>query len=146
MAVYVDRTSLEIDNEEDPSRICSIPCKIGHDGEANVDKYFYSTISKTDADMSSSFRGRGLNGKHLDLPDGYTGIVLKEDKKPFLEEEDRHFKVTHKFNKFTYWNWDCLPSSNDAMIKSMLWPTIAKAIHSPISTESSQHSSTNGSR
>lgn len=40
--------------------------------------------------MSASFRGRSLNGCVLNLPAGYTGYVMKEDKRPFTDEEVRN--------------------------------------------------------
>ena len=39
--------------------------------------------------LSTSFRGRGLKGCVLNLPAGYTGYVMKEEKRPFTEEEVR---------------------------------------------------------
>ena len=39
--------------------------------------------------LSASFRGRGLKGCVLNLPAGYTGYVMKEEKRPFTEEEVR---------------------------------------------------------
>ena len=40
--------------------------------------------------LSASFRGRGLRGCVLNLPVGYMGYVMKEDKRPFTEEEVRY--------------------------------------------------------
>ena len=39
--------------------------------------------------LSASFRGRSLRGCVLNLPVGYMGYVMKEDKRPFTEEEVR---------------------------------------------------------
>ena len=37
--------------------------------------------------LSASFRGRSLKGCVLNLPAGYTGYVMKEEKRPFTDEE-----------------------------------------------------------
>lgn len=39
--------------------------------------------------LTASFRGRGLQGCVLNLPAGYTGYVMKEEKRPFTDEEVR---------------------------------------------------------
>ncbi|XP_078001232.1 ribonuclease H2 subunit C-like [Glandiceps talaboti] len=138
-SIYIGRRSLINGEHTEPSHISSIPCKIEHDGEAKISEYFHTSTREQDQGMTSSLHGRGLNGKTIDLPEGYTGIILREDKKPFLEDEDRHFKVTHRFQQFTYWNWDKVPSVNDTLSKAMAWPAIASAIHSSVDETSSQN-------
>ncbi|XP_070576887.1 ribonuclease H2 subunit C-like isoform X2 [Ptychodera flava] len=113
MSIYIDRHSLDR-AASDSVRMSYIPCKIEHNGEAKVNEYFRNSI-------------RDLGQEK--------GLVIKEDKKPFLEDEDRHFKVVHRFQRFEYWNWDKEPSVNDKLNKVMVWPTIAAAIHSPVSTD-----------
>ncbi|XP_070576886.1 ribonuclease H2 subunit C-like isoform X1 [Ptychodera flava] len=138
MSIYIDRHSLDR-AASDSVRMSYIPCKIEHNGEAKVNEYFRNSIRDLGQEkgetMSASIRGRSLHGINVDVPEEFTGLVIKEDKKPFLEDEDRHFKVVHRFQRFEYWNWDKEPSVNDKLNKVMVWPTIAAAIHSPVSTD-----------
>ena len=46
--------------------------------------------------LSASFRGRSLKGCSLNLPVGYTGFVMKEEKRPFTEEEVNFHKLMHE--------------------------------------------------
>ncbi|CAM9634830.1 unnamed protein product, partial [Heterosigma akashiwo] len=71
-----------------------LPCKIHHDGPAEIDKYFlpgeespdekqhHQAISEDENAQQtahiSSFRGRRLKGTDISLPDGVVGVVWKE--------------------------------------------------------------------
>ncbi|CAH3153006.1 unnamed protein product [Porites evermanni] len=127
-----------ISNCPESSRIHLMACEIEHDGEAQVASYFDTSVREEEANsgvqnsvkaLSASFRGRGLRGCVLNLPVGYMGYVMKEEKRPFTEEEDRVMKATHKFSQFTYWNLETPPSNNDAVVKAMQWINIASALH-----------------
>lgn len=120
------------------SRVHLMACEIDHDGKAPVSSYFETSVREEGTNtgvqngekaLSASFRGRGLQGCVLNLPAGYTGYVMKEEKRPFTDEEDRVMKATHKFSRFTYWNLETPPSNNDAIIKAMQWINIAAALH-----------------
>ncbi|KAL9956770.1 hypothetical protein ACROYT_G038303 [Oculina patagonica] len=120
------------------SRVHLMACEIDHDGEAPVSSYFDTSVREEATNsgvqngekaLSASFRGRGLNGCVVNLPAGYTGYVMKEEKRPFTDEEDRMMKPTHKFSQLTYWNLETPPSNNDAVVKAMQWINIASALH-----------------
>ncbi|KAJ7371132.1 Ribonuclease H2 subunit C [Desmophyllum pertusum] len=120
------------------NRVHLMACEIEHDGEAPVSSYFDKTVREDGTSsgvqdgekaLSASFRGRDLKGCVVNLPAGYTGYVMKEDKRPFTDEEDREMKATHKFSQFTYWNLETPPSNNDAITKAMQWINIASALH-----------------
>lgn len=141
--------NLESDKSNCDSIECHLmPCKIEHKGSTILAKeYFWPTIRPLSKDgdeqqgrdprseylrkscdgnkvddpiLVASFRGRPLQGKRLDLPDGYEGSVVIDSKKP-----------ARKFNSFTYWNWDEIPSANDNIVKALQWIDIAEAIHAP---------------
>ena len=57
-----------------------------------------------------------------------TGVVLKENRKPFSEDEERQLKVTSRFQQYTQWNLDAAPSVNDKCVRAMQWLDIAKAV------------------
>lgn len=119
-------------------RVHLMACEVDHDGEASVSSYFDTSVREEgknsgvqngDTALSASFRGRSLKGSVINLPAGYTGYVMKEEKRPFTDEEDRVIKATHKFSQFTYWNLETPPSNNDAIVKAMQWINIASALH-----------------
>nr|CAG4641342.1 EOG090X0IC1 [Eulimnadia texana] len=113
-----------------------MPCKIHHDGPANVSTYFTPYISeKSPSDESSdkvlqaSFRGRLLLGQQIEIPENFTGYVLSESKKPLSEESDRKLHCSDTFQGFTYWNWDHEPTKNDAVQQVFEWLDVSQAIH-----------------
>lgn len=73
--------------------------------------------------LTASFRGRPLQGRKVKLPGNYKGFVIKKDSK--LKERSS----IGKFKEFTYWNWDEIPSNEDAVMKALQWIDISKAIH-----------------
>ncbi|XP_064622765.1 ribonuclease H2 subunit C-like [Lineus longissimus] len=120
-----------------------MPCEIEHDGEANVDDYLLPTV-KDDGNgyLTAAFRGRPLKGEKYILPEGYTGIMTHEPRRPFVEDEERTFKISHQFNEFMYWNLDIPPNADDKLRKAMAWIDVAKAIHRPVDEIGSQKSLT----
>ncbi|KAH7106122.1 ribonuclease H2, subunit C [Auriculariales sp. MPI-PUGE-AT-0066] len=86
-------TALEIKTRPSlpPTSLNLMPFHIGYDGPAPFSTYFHvaPAPAKVGADgqpenpprerVSSSFRGRGLEGVRVNLPEGYGGIVLQSD-------------------------------------------------------------------
>ncbi|XP_043253222.1 ribonuclease H2 subunit C [Colletes latitarsis] len=108
-----------------------MPCKIHGDESANVSSYFTPYIRKIDDEhYNSSFRGYPLQGKKITIPSGYKGITFLEHKKPEMENMERNLYSTGTFSYFTYWNYDKLPSKNDALAAAIDWIDIAEALHS----------------
>lgn len=66
----------------------------------------------------------------MELPEGYIGLVLHESVKPATDEDDRKFYVIHNFDSITYWNWDKVPSKNDALDQALTWIHIAETVRS----------------
>ncbi|KAG7464530.1 hypothetical protein MATL_G00166570 [Megalops atlanticus] len=106
-----------------------LPCEIEHDGPAEVTRYFTAALKDRKHEKSVSFRGRGLKGQEVSCPHGYTGLVLRENHKPTSDQEDRTVRVSSVFHRFTYWNLDTPPTSDDGVVMAMAWPEIAEAIH-----------------
>ncbi|XP_063958100.1 ribonuclease H2 subunit C-like [Lytechinus pictus] len=137
MALCVDGKSLENVGCAD---LRLMPCTIEGDGEANVSQFFTPAIRQNEESPGTtgqqvSFRGRLLRGQEIPIPEGYKGVILKEPSKPFTEDEDRTLKATHSFDKFTYWNLETAPSTNDTIQRALAWTNIASAIHSPVSSD-----------
>lgn len=72
---------------------------------------------------TASFRGRPLQGRKIKLPEDYKGCIVPKEAKMANNGS------SNEFNEFTYWNWDELPSDNDAVVKALQWINISKAIH-----------------
>lgn len=79
-------------------------------------------------DFDSSFRGYPLNGTIVKVPEGYKGITFYEENKPEDPKIKRDLVSTGGFTNFTYWNYDKLPSKNDAIISALNWIDIAEAV------------------
>ena len=110
-----------------------IPCKIKQTCDAKVDQYFEPTVNHKEGDkegdkevLTSSFRGRPLQGRKIHLDNNCFGVVLTQNKS--------HFKVEKQFKQFTYWNWDKTPSTNDLVPQSLQWLRVANAIHKPLTS------------
>ncbi|XP_034171008.1 ribonuclease H2 subunit C isoform X1 [Osmia lignaria lignaria] len=108
-----------------------MPCKIYGDESANVSSYFTPYIRNIDGEhYNASFRGHPLQGKKIVIPSGYKGLTFLEQKKSERENVERNLYSTGTFSCFTYWNYDKLPSKNDALAAAMDWIDIAEALHS----------------
>ncbi|KAL5008636.1 hypothetical protein ScPMuIL_014217 [Solemya velum] len=143
MATVLDVTSFD---RADENKCHLLPCKLKYNGDAKVSEYFESSIRRTtdngSEQLTSSLRGRPLNGEEISVPHAYTGVILKENRKPVIEDEERNLVVTGKFKVMTYWNLDKVPTADDHLRQAMGWIDIAKALHRPVQEESSQMSVT----
>ncbi|XP_066947229.1 ribonuclease H2 subunit C [Macrobrachium rosenbergii] len=120
-----------------------LPCSIEHNGDADVAKYFTKYVTEetvaNEGDeeeeeeeekvLHGVFRGYPLTGNVLPIPEGYTGVVLKETRPGLNSEEPRTLKAVCQFKKFTFWNWDRKPSRGDKYQQAMDWAEIADLIH-----------------
>jgi hypothetical protein len=79
------------------STIHLLPCKISHNGEANVSSYFYYQ-RKSDDLLETSFRGRPLNGVNIELPNDKIGLII--------DTNDNKQEVTSTFDKIYSWHLD----------------------------------------
>lgn len=124
-----------------------LSCRIEHKGyTVKAREYFWPTVKElkeggdeqqgreeeepsrrdentyTNPVMTASFRGRPLQGRKLDVPEGYKGVVVNKDPR----SPD---KSNGQFKHFTYWNWDEIPSKNDIVVKSLQLINVSQAIH-----------------
>lgn len=70
-----------------------------------------------------------MKGVDVKLPMNLQGVILRENEKLGLERE---LKFGGKFDEFTYWNYDKIPSENDAYRKALHWIKISEAVMSCI--------------
>lgn len=127
---------ITVESAKKDSSVHFFPCEIKYNGEAEVDRYFNTSIKECKREdgeemLTATFRGRPLNGKIERVPSGYTGIIMKEQRRPFTEEEERTVTVTHTFDKFHYWNLDKKPSADDRFSQMLDWVELSKTLHSP---------------
>uniref|UniRef100_H2YKZ0 Uncharacterized protein n=1 Tax=Ciona savignyi TaxID=51511 RepID=H2YKZ0_CIOSA len=83
-----------------------LPCKVEADDAASISSFFCPKTVKGEnkiETLSATFRGRPLDGKNINLPEGYVGVVMAEKQEPYSEDEKRTFDVVGKFNGFTKW-------------------------------------------
>ena len=85
------------------------------------------------------FRGYPLQGQKIAVPDGYAGVILRENK--HFDSDDKELKITGTFNEFVAWNWDKEPSRDDKLVKALQWINVASVLHQPVSEyDSKSHS------
>ncbi|XP_025158584.1 ribonuclease H2 subunit C isoform X3 [Harpegnathos saltator] len=109
-----------------------MPCKIHGDESAKVSSFFKPYMRKVDEEYyECSFRGYPLQGKKITVPAGYKGMIFMENKKTDTEGKNRNLYRTGTFSQFTYWNYDRIPSKNDALSAALDWIDIADALHTP---------------
>nr|CAB3265616.1 ribonuclease H2 subunit C-like [Phallusia mammillata] len=119
------------------SALNHMPCTIDGNEKANVSTYFRPQQTSQNSlknVLRSSFRGRPLEGKTINIPDGYVGLIFEEKRKPFSEDEDRTLDLTHSFDCFQQWYLDSqYLSKNTVQGACETWTRhIAAAIHEPI--------------
>lgn len=78
--------------------------------------------------LTSSFRGRLLNGETIKFPNNYKCFVVDETRKPLSEDSKRNLFTSSKFTELTYWNWDQRTSENDSIRKMFDWIDIAEEV------------------
>ncbi|WBW74437.1 ribonuclease H2 complex subunit Rnh203 [Schizosaccharomyces osmophilus] len=106
-------------------KVSLMPCFIDFDGPASVSEFFHDKISKKDGSRNTDlayFRGRELNGRTLELPEGYMGECVhfplpdradqfyagneldnNEDEASVSEE---HCQTSSTFSQFKIWDRD----------------------------------------
>lgn len=140
------RSSLEENSTH--STIHSIPVEIHFDGDANVKQYFdkRATLEGEGGDLKSTFRGRPLNGKDVEIPSGYKGVIVSKKKIAASDQQDQTLHIEKTFDKFTYWNLETPPTSCDTYLRSLDWLQVAHVIHDPLVDESERVSSSPNER
>lgn len=64
----------------------------------------------------------------MNVPEGYTGLVLREAQPSVEPEGGKVMKGLALFDQFTYWNWDRQPSRSDKYQQALDWLEVANVI------------------
>eukprot|EP00124_Ichthyophonus_hoferi_P002218 Ihof_evm7s142 gene=Ihof_evmTU7s142 len=105
-----------------------LPCTVDYDGPAEVGRYLVVGSGDTQVDaLRTAFRGRTLHGQLVPVPEGYTGVVLREDRLPLTDMEDRQFRVHATFPAIHYWRHSQDPTQSDPLPKALAWSLVANA-------------------
>lgn len=132
MSIFLKKT--ENHDNPCPDQLHFVPAKVNKDSAANVQDYFEQFVEETAKGsdlLSNSLRGRPINGRKIDVPEGWKGVVYVERKRPLNDETDRVLQPKTTFDNFTYWNYDKTPSRNDAFAQAIQWLTISDVLHAP---------------
>ena len=73
-------------------------------------------------------RGYPLKGIEIKLPENLQGVVFRENEHLKIEDADRELKFGGKFDSFTYWNYDRVPTENDAYKKLQHYLKISNVV------------------
>ncbi|CAL4119779.1 unnamed protein product, partial [Meganyctiphanes norvegica] len=107
-----------------------IPCR---GIECKWDKFYQTpyqpSVVASTLRRKGTLRGYPLDGAVMSVPEGYTGVVLKETRPSINEDDDRTLRGICQFKEFTYWNLDREPGQGDKFNQAMNWMEIAGAIH-----------------
>ncbi|OBT72397.1 hypothetical protein VF21_07482 [Pseudogymnoascus sp. 05NY08] len=60
----------------------ALPCRINHNGRAEVSKRYWMPTKRNDGKTVSYFRGRQLHGRTVKIPPQYKGFVLSTTEMP----------------------------------------------------------------
>ncbi|XP_055594542.1 ribonuclease H2 subunit C [Uranotaenia lowii] len=135
MAINIELARADVETSlENPPKLHYIPASIGGDGPAKVQEYFDSyTAEQEDKTLLNALRGYPLRGKPFTLPEGCKGVIFQETQKPLSADDERSFSFAGAFDRFTYWNYDKIPSKNDPLEKALNWMELAAVLHAPLS-------------
>nr|XP_008122924.2 PREDICTED: ribonuclease H2 subunit C [Anolis carolinensis] len=106
------RLALSPSAEPPRAAVHSLPCRVLHDGDAAVCKYFSPAIRAHGHESSVSFRGRSLKGTSVSVPEGYVGLVLEKEAAPLLPSEEQELRVKSAFGSLTVWNLEQAPKGH----------------------------------
>lgn len=160
MAINLSLKQTDVDvSLQEPAKIHYIPATIRGDGPAKVEQYFDPYTEELEdkstfvlncnsyptpflkililfvVALVNALRGFPLRGKHFTLPAGFNGVIFQETKKPLSADEDRNFSFAGAFKEFTYWNYDKIPSKNDAFEKALDWMELSQVLHEPLAAD-----------
>lgn len=80
------------------------------------------------AGLTARLRGFPLKGSRMKVPEGYSGVVLKEAQAVEAGDGGRVVRGVARFDTFTFWNWDRQPSRSDKYQQALDWLEVASVV------------------
>ncbi|KAK3678084.1 hypothetical protein LTR78_002179 [Recurvomyces mirabilis] len=138
-----------------------LPCQIHHNGPVGITKRYWNpqpASDKTNKSRTAYFRGRKLQSRTLQLPEGYQGVLLRktdqlapreagnklpqvpieqeeedDDDDDELDDDSEDVKVMEQMGKFhevVVWGHEAVPEDGDEYVKGIEeWMAFAHAMH-----------------
>ncbi|CAO1426293.1 unnamed protein product [Diamesa serratosioi] len=131
MSIKAKITKELLENSKDMT-VHFIPASIDGNGEMKIDEYFNNYQQEENGVLINSLRGYPLKGVEIKLPENLQGVVFRENEQLKIEDAERELKFGGKFDSFTYWNYDRIPTENDAYKKLTHYLKISEALHTEI--------------
>ncbi|ELR09175.1 hypothetical protein VC83_05577 [Pseudogymnoascus destructans] len=128
----------------------ALPCRINHNGRAEVSKRYWTPTKRNDGKTVSYFRGRQLHGRTVKIPPQYKGVVLSTTEIPQAaqalsgshsytsdshEEEDAEaegmMEELADFDEFVIWGHVALPDeTTDPYLRAIEeYTAFAEVVH-----------------
>ena len=109
----------------------SLPCRVRVDGGTrNASAVFFeSSIRNGPGGRSASLRGRPLRHVELQVPTGYTGVVVKETGNRHSPNSSE-LTECNRFCSIHYWTLGSAPPSSDNVFgQALAWTQLSQSIH-----------------
>ncbi|KAI5820643.1 ribonuclease H2, subunit C [Pyronema omphalodes] len=125
-----------------PASVNLLPCNILHNGPVAATKKHWDPKME-EGKCTAYFRGRKLEGRNIQLPEGVVGAILEtttdaispenenEDEDDEEEAVAKEIKTLATFDKITVWGHGQVPESGDGGVVRSIeeWITFAGKIH-----------------
>ncbi|CAD0011120.1 unnamed protein product, partial [Aureobasidium pullulans] len=105
-----------------------LPCRIQHNGPVNATTRHWTPESSSDGQTNTAyFRGRKLNGKTVNLPEGYRD---EEDASSSSTPETKILQEVATFDKIVVWGHEVQPDGQeDVYVRGVSeWIGLATAV------------------
>ncbi|GLC47616.1 hypothetical protein PLESTB_000007400 [Pleodorina starrii] len=107
----------------------NLPIKLTHNATAA------QLTEKWNPDAQQAYlRGRLLRGMKVQLPEGYTGLVVRSSGSQ-TDECQRQWTAASEFSSFMVWAHDVAPGPSDPIRRTLEWCTLSNPVHVTVSLE-----------
>merc|ERR1739848_841061 len=115
----LDLVGVATTSKEEP--VHWLPCHIEHEGNGNVDKYFYSDVKEDGVLKEAYLRGRRLRGRDFPLPEGYSAMVLEK-------KSHNCWKAASNQRQLVYWLHGEQPGESDSAVRALEVHRVSEAL------------------
>eukprot|EP00127_Corallochytrium_limacisporum_P003773 Clim_evm105s152 gene=Clim_evmTU105s152 len=116
-------------------KLHQLPVDIAYDGPARVDDYFWhEQDSNREGIWQARFRGRELVGRTEDIPEGFVGLVVTEERKAVTEDHGRAWRATGTFKKIHLWERENPPDEDNSFAYLLKMTQLASKLNKDFSS------------